>query len=138
MGGIAVDGNDRLNFVVTSVTEDGQSIATERDVSWERLPNLPVSRRQLSDLSSSEPRWHLSRLDPGADVPLHATDSIDYICLVSGQLELVLPSRTIRMAPGDCVMQRGAEHGWRVIGDEPAIINAVLVPLSAQTGEGAQ
>jgi hypothetical protein len=121
----------RFKYVESSVAGDGEPVVTQRDIGWEPLPNLPVARGQLSDLSSDEPRWHLSRLEAGAEVPIHATESIDYICVIAGTLELVLHGETIRLRPGDCVMQRGAEHGWRVVGDDPAIISAVILPSAA-------
>lgn len=120
-----------ITFVRSSVDDEGRTVVTRREVTWEPLPNLPVARGQLSDLSSGETRWHLSRLEQGAEIPFHATESVDYVCLVSGELELVLHDQSIRLRPGDCVMQRGAEHGWRVVGDGPAVISAVLLPPSA-------
>jgi quercetin dioxygenase-like cupin family protein len=50
---------------------------------------------------------------PGATSLMHRTDTLDYIFLIQGELELEMSdgsSTTIR--PGDVVIQRGAMHRW--------------------------
>ena len=67
------------------------------------------------------------RWDPGAEVPMHAAESVDVLFIASGNLELVLESGSTVLGPGDCVVQRGTRHGWRVVGDTPLVMVAVAV-----------
>lgn len=51
---------------------------------------------------------------PGAQSPMHRTNSIDYGIVLSGQIELELDDgRTTLLGPGDIVVQRGTMHLWR-------------------------
>lgn len=64
-----------------------------------------------------------------ADNPgMHTSDTIDYLYIVSGQADLELDEgRKERVGAGDCVVQRGTRHAWRVIGSEPLVMCAVLL-----------
>ena len=62
--------------------------------------------------------------DPG----MHTTDTIDYVYIASGQADLELDEgRKERVSAGDCVVQRGTRHAWRVVGQEPLVLCAVLI-----------
>lgn len=62
------------------------------------------------------------------DAAFHATASIDYLCVIKGELVLELDEgRRETLTPGTCVVQRGTNHAWRNIGTEPAVLVSVLV-----------
>jgi mannose-6-phosphate isomerase-like protein (cupin superfamily) len=65
--------------------------------------------------------------EPGYSYPMHRSDTVDFIFVISGQLELVLEDGSTVLAPGDSVVQRGTNHAWRVVGDEPCSFVAVLL-----------
>ena len=51
---------------------------------------------------------------PGYASPKHRTVSIDYLFVLSGELELELDRGTlVRLYQGDIVVQRGTSHLWR-------------------------
>ena len=53
-------------------------------------------------------------MPPGFVSPMHRTGSIDYIIILSGQLELELDDGVSTLVgPGDIVVQRGTIHRWR-------------------------
>jgi hypothetical protein len=62
--------------------------------------------------------------EPGFAYPMHQTDTLDIVFIISGRLELVLENGTTVMHSGECVVQRGTAHSWRVVGDEPCTIAA--------------
>jgi len=64
---------------------------------------------------------------PGFSYPMHKTATLDFIFVISGQLELILEEGSTIIAPGDAVIQRGTNHGWRVVGDEPCTAVAILL-----------
>jgi mannose-6-phosphate isomerase-like protein (cupin superfamily) len=67
---------------------------------------------------------HFDADDPG----MHTTDTIDYVVILGGSAELELDDgRKERVQPGDCVVQRGTRHAWRVTSDEPLILAATLI-----------
>ena len=60
----------------------------------------------------------------------HATDTIDLNLVLRGQLELALPDGiTTVLAPGETVLQRGTNHRWRPVGDEPAMWFAIMLAV---------
>jgi len=62
----------------------------------------------------------------------HATNTIDLNVVLRGQLELALPDGiTTVLGPGETVLQRGTNHRWRPVGDEPAMWFAVMFAIPA-------
>jgi hypothetical protein len=57
---------------------------------------------------------------------MHQTDTLDIICLISGDVSLVLDDTETRLKPGQIVIQRGVSHAWTAHGG-PALLLAVLI-----------
>lgn len=57
---------------------------------------------------------------------MHRTSSLDVICLLQGEVDLILDKARTRIKPGQIVIQRGTSHGWEAIGG-PALLLAVLI-----------
>ena len=70
---------------------------------------------------------------PGS-YPMHASETIDCLVIVSGQIELILEKGSTILGPGDCLVQRGTQHGWRVIGDEPCTFAGILIAKKSEDG----
>ena len=64
---------------------------------------------------------------------MHRTESIDVICLLQGEVDLVLDKSITRIKPGQIVIQRGTSHGWEAIGG-PALLLAVLIDRPLKSG----
>ncbi|MFO1537420.1 MAG: cupin domain-containing protein, partial [Actinomycetota bacterium] len=57
----------------------------------------------------------------------HATPTIDSDLVLRGRVGLELDGGvTAELGPGDAVLQRGTNHRWWVIGDEPAAWAAIM------------
>ncbi|MBK7949226.1 MAG: cupin domain-containing protein [Deltaproteobacteria bacterium] len=70
-----------------------------------------------------EIRAHFDAADP----EMHTTDTIDYVLILAGTAELELDlGKKESVAAGDCVVQRGTRHAWRVTSQEPLVMAAVL------------
>jgi Cupin domain. len=80
---------------------------------------------------------YLDRAGDGAvDVPgleaaapgMHTTDSIDFVVVLSGQVELELDDGAKRVVgAGDCVVQRATRHRWIPLGPEPLVMAVVML-----------
>jgi hypothetical protein len=44
---------------------------------------------------------------------MHHTDSIDFIAILTGSVELLLDDGVHLLEAGDCVVQTGIDHGWQ-------------------------
>jgi hypothetical protein len=61
---------------------------------------------------------------------MHKTETLDIICLISGDASLMLDNEERRLKPGNIVIQRGTSHGWTAHGG-PALFLAVLIDRHA-------
>lgn len=57
---------------------------------------------------------------------MHQTETLDVICLISGEVSLILDDTETRLSPGQIVIQRGTSHAWTAHGG-PALLLAVLI-----------
>jgi mannose-6-phosphate isomerase-like protein (cupin superfamily) len=64
---------------------------------------------------------------PGARVPMHRQDSLDYIAVLSGSIHLLLDGEEVELGPGDVLVQAGNTHGWENRRDEPCRMLVVVL-----------
>lgn len=58
----------------------------------------------------------------------HKTDSLDYLVVLSGRLTMLMDDdESVTLEAGDVVVQQGVLHGWKVEGDQPVRLFAVLI-----------
>jgi quercetin dioxygenase-like cupin family protein len=70
----------------------------------------------------------LVRMAPGARADFHATDTIDYITMLSGRMVLETETGETTLEPGDLCVDRGILHAWRNDGAEEALYTVVTIP----------
>ena len=58
---------------------------------------------------------------------MHRTETIDYVIVLSGELEMDMDDSTVKLKTGDIVVQRGTNHAWANRSGKPARIAVVLV-----------
>lgn len=73
-----------------------------------------------------------ARVDTRRHPLMHKTESVDYIVVVKGELDMLLDEDEVQsLQPGDVVVQRGTNHAWVNRGTEPALLVAVLMDAVA-------
>lgn len=79
----------------------------------------------------------VSELPPGlqGEAFMHATDTLDYLVVVSGEVVLVLETGEVTLRAGDFIVDRGVIHGWRNDGDVPSVTACVTIPAHS-VGKG--
>jgi len=88
-------------------------------------------------------RFAVIDFPPGCPPSMHRTETIDYVIVISGEIDMDMDDSTVKLKAGDVVIQRGTNHAWANRGTETARIAVVLVdakPLGighAITGTGA-
>lgn len=80
-----------------------------------------AARARFAEFGAAE---HLR--DQDRHPAMHQTDTLDIICLISGEASLVLDDAETRLKPGQIVIQRGTSHAWTAHGG-PALLLAVLI-----------
>ena len=64
---------------------------------------------------------------PGVEARNHRTDSIDYIVVMSGEIDMELDDSVVHLRAGDVMVQRGTIHNWVNRGSAPCTLAVVLV-----------
>ncbi|PTD24215.1 cupin domain-containing protein [Sphingomonas fennica] len=144
-----------IRRIVTGNDAQGRSyiVSDERVVGVEGAPDgvvwresgrlerwLPSTARHLEpDGGSSRcsrvvlPPWAAMKGDvaagrfPGLDADgFHRTETIDYILMLEGEVDLVLDRDRTTIRAGDVVIQRNASHAWQNMTDRDAVFWGVM------------
>ena len=71
--------------------------------------------------------FRVLEIQPDQELEMHVTDTIDYVVIISGELYAVLDDTEVLLRAGDCLVQRGTNHGWMNRGDQPCRLAAILI-----------
>ena len=72
-------------------------------------------------------RFIVMEFAPGIASDMHRTETIDYIVMLSGAIDMDMDDSTVTLRPGDIMVQRGTNHAWVNRGTEPARLAIVLL-----------
>ena len=62
------------------------------------------------------------------DHSMHATNTIDYGIVLSGEIDLELDDGAeVHLVAGDCIVQKGTRHAWRSRSPEPCLVAFIMV-----------
>ena len=65
---------------------------------------------------------------PGLERRMHRTDSIDYIVVMSGEIDMELDNGVeVHLKQGDVMVQRGTIHNWINRGAETCVMAVILI-----------
>ncbi len=77
------------------------------------------------------------RVDTTRHPAMHKSDTLDYIVLLKGRVRLLLDEAETDLEPFDVVIQKGTNHAWINLTDEPALMMGVLIDArGAAAAEG--
>ena len=72
-------------------------------------------------------RFTVNDIPPGRTGPMHRTETIDYVIVLSGKIEMEMDDSTIELKAGDVLVQRGTNHAWINRGTEAARVAFILI-----------
>ena len=82
-------------------------------------------------LGSSPPpngtRFAVIDFPPGNSAVMHRTETVDYVIVLAGEIEMDMDDSTVKLKAGDVMVQRGTNHAWVNRGSERARVAFVLV-----------
>ena len=74
---------------------------------------------------------------PGIERRMHRTDSIDYIVVMSGEIDMELDHGVeVHLKQGDVMVQRGTVHNWINRGTETCVMAVILIHADPVTAGG--
>lgn len=80
-------------------------------------------------------RFMIMDLLPGCQGAMHRTDTLDYVVVMEGEVEMRLDTGTLVLRAGDVLVQQGTVHAWLNRTDRQARMAIVLVEAEP-LGEG--
>jgi len=72
-------------------------------------------------------RFTVNDIPPGRTGPMHRTETIDYVIVLSGEIEMEMDDSTIKLKAGDVLVQRGTNHAWINWGPKSARVAFILI-----------
>ncbi len=70
---------------------------------------------------------YVADLPAGIKIDLHRQDSLDYIAVLTGEVDLLLEKGPVRLHQGDVLVQAGNLHGWSNPTNKPSRILVVVL-----------
>jgi quercetin dioxygenase-like cupin family protein len=64
---------------------------------------------------------------PGNTPHMHRTETIDYVIVIEGEIEMDMDDSTVKLKQGDIMVQRGTNHAWANRSGKNARVAFVLV-----------
>jgi quercetin dioxygenase-like cupin family protein len=64
---------------------------------------------------------------PGNHPHMHRTETIDYVIVIEGEIEMDMDNSTVKLKAGDIMIQRGTNHAWANRSSKRARVAFVLV-----------
>lgn len=138
-----VTGHDGAN--VAKVIIDGQPLNVKHGAAgnqstliWctDSMPADIAVGESVEDMGSRKlgtaPPPHGSRVTlidfpAGCVSAMHRTETIDYVFVLAGEIDMDMDDSTVKMKAGDVMVQRGTNHSWVNRSDHPARLAFVLL-----------
>ena len=72
-------------------------------------------------------RFIVMEFAPGVIGEMHRTETIDYIAVLDGEIDMDMDDSTVKLRAGDIMVQRGTNHAWVNRSTAPARLAIVLL-----------
>jgi quercetin dioxygenase-like cupin family protein len=144
-----VTGHDGGGRAVVKIDELAKNVVSNRPgasscVIWTTDTNpvdnsgdADTSTRKVGTTLAGGTVFRVVEFAPGAAPRVHRTDSIDYACVLSGEIDMELEKgEEVHLKAGDVLVQRGTVHCWINRGVTPCTIAFVLVDAKPVTSGG--
>jgi quercetin dioxygenase-like cupin family protein len=75
---------------------------------------------------SNGTRFSVQDFPPGNRPFIHRTESLDYVIVLAGEIDMDMDNSTVKLKAGDVLVQRGTNHAWVNRSNQPARIAIIL------------
>jgi len=143
-----VTGHDENGRAIVLIDEISKNVVQTRPgahaaVIWttEGFPvdndgSADASGRKVGTTLDNGTVFRVVSFGPGVTPRNHRTDSIDYVTVLSGEIEMELDGTSVHLEAGDLLVQRGTIHNWVNKGTAPCVIAFVLLAAKPVTAGG--
>ena len=110
-----------------------------RIIDYPPEPRDPAERKRMFDAMFSKLFPEGAHRPPGAAHPgMHATDTIDYAIVLSGEIYSVMDEGEVLLRAGDIFIQRGTNHAWSNRSNDFCRIAFVLIDGTRADSHGGK
>jgi quercetin dioxygenase-like cupin family protein len=92
--------------------------------------------RKVDTTLSNGTIFRIIEFAPGLAARNHRTDSIDYIVVISGEIDMELDDSLVHLRAGDVMVQRGTIHNWVNRGTASCVLAVVLIDAKSVEAGG--
>ena len=143
-----ITGHDANGKAVVTIDEVAKNVTSGRPgasaVNIWTTEGFPVDndghadegQRKVATTLANGTIFRIIEFAPGLTARNHRTDSIDYIVIMSGEIDMELDGSTVHLKAGDVMVQRGTIHNWVNRGTAPCTLAVVLVAAKSVEAGG--
>ena len=117
--------------VITGHDANGRAVVTIDEIAKNVVSGRPGQAdeglRKVGTTLADGTVFRIIEFSPGVAARNHRTDSIDYIVIISGEIDMELDGSVVHLKAGDVMVQRGTIHNWVNRGTAPCVLAVVLV-----------
>lgn len=113
--GFPLPGSGGVSFMIMQIPPESE------------LEKMSPEDRAIASVPVARTFPEAMEIDISKSYQMHATDTIDYLIMLSGELTLLVDDGEVTLKPFDTVIQRGVNHGWINHGTEPALIMSAVI-----------
>lgn len=99
------------------------------------IDDIDVPQFSIDHMHDGSTNFLLVEYPPGTVIDQHATDTIDYLIVLEGEILLTLEAGEARLKAGDFLVDRGVVHGWHNDSDDKVVMAIITVP-ALPVGQG--
>lgn len=125
-----------LDAPATNTRHPGEGVATTLIWCTDETPADISVGTDIEDMGArvlgSPPPENGSRFvvidfQPGCPAVMHRTETIDYVIVLTGEIDMDTDRTSIRLKAGEIMIQRGTNHAWVNRSDTPARVAFVML-----------
>jgi len=134
-----ITGHDANGKAIVKIDEVCKNVASGRpgatSVNVWTTEGFPVNndgagdegQRKVGTTLAKGTIFRIIEFAPGLAARNHRTDSIDYIVIISGEIDMELDDSRVHLKAGDVMVQRGTIHNWVNNGAAPCVLAVILI-----------
>lgn len=91
------------------------------------LEKMTPEQRAAATVAPADFMPEAMNIDTSKSHGMHATDTIDLLIMLKGELTCIVDDGEVTLKPFDTLIQRGVNHGWENRGTEVALIASAVI-----------
>jgi quercetin dioxygenase-like cupin family protein len=96
------------------------------EIAMGQVDDMGVRKGPIAPPALNKMRFTVTDFPPGYRGDMHRTETLDYVLVLSGKIEMELDDEAVYLNQGDVVVMRGTNHRWSNKGNSAARVAFIL------------